>query len=888
MNFTKSYKLKIFKNNKEPVKGSKFKYPSKENNFVGTDVSELLKNNNVGILTGRINNLLCIDIDDYKSDFKFNYNNHSLDELINMTYTQRTGNGGYHLVFEYDPEIKQKQNISNDNICEVDTRSDNGYFISAGSIVNDKKYEIINNTNPIKIPASLKEFLLDNGYGANKPTPKSTSCKSTKQIVNNSLKEYHIIDSQLKYILDQKPVDYFNKVEFWKFTTCMKALNKYELWDQFNKARPKYDQEKNNVIWNNVDETKANLSVIFDDQLLHDSYFKLKKLPSSSLKNAIKINKQKLGYDFLEPNMNYVIKSDTGTGKTTSVKHYLKEHDLKFISIVSRRSLGREQHNIFNMHGLPTKYYEQEEQFNNGDNIIIQIDSLLKLKRNLDFSQYVLVLDECESILDHLVMSTTLRSTRCSVFKKFIQLLTECKNFISIDADITEKSLMFFNEFIKRDYSTYKNIYKHNKDVKAYEIADQRVMLDKIMKSDKYIICSDSKTECEKIYKYLSDSGHKNILLITSDTNDENIVFDDYDKIIFSPKIIYGIDSSIDRDVFCWYKGDTISPKKMVQQLSRARNINSIYYHFTNKKYTYNSISYKELYEINYKCVKYGLEKEGDNLLSNQFEYDPEIEDKYLFMYSKFEFDNLCFNTNKFAHFQKLLSDRGVIIKTDLFESAKENKMKLSKADALNIDEFFEIENNLKLLNLLGLTKDEAEPYFDLIKTYNFYSNHTNIKNFFFEKYDDDNYKYKINKQDDFLINVIKSNNQKLRLLKSLMEISGAKHLDKIDCKKIPSKKQIEKFKADYKIIFPKKSYSKKEFDFSTKYEINKIISEFFKILFGNIIEKKNVQKKGIRTIDYKINEDILTKHESMYNIKNDISSNNRILFLEDLDLDIN
>lgn len=866
MNFTNLLKLECFKNAKEPIKGSTFKDPSKEKNFGDVKVSELLKKNNVGILTGKVNNLICIDLDNYKDDFKFNYDHHTIDDLMNMTYCQKTGKGGLHLVYQYDPQIKQKQNIVNDNICQVDTRSDKGYFILAGSKVDGNEYKVINNIEPIKIPDTLKQFLLKNGYGESTPNKiskkASTVSKNTVDIIDSSTKDFYIIDKHLKYILDQKPTDFFNNVEFWKFTTIMKFLNKKTMWDNFNKARPKYNEQKNNDIWNNVDASKANLSLLFDDKILNDSYFKLKYTENSLLKNSVKINKQKLGYDFFNTDIDYIVKSDTGTGKTTSVKSFIKKNNYKFISIVSRKTLGREQHTIFNEDGISCKYYENEDYFNDDDNIIIQIDSVNKLRRNIDFTEYIIILDECESILDHLFMSSTLKNRRCSVFKKFIDILQKCKNFIGIDADITKKSLCFFDKFIKRSYTTYNNTYKHNKDVKAYEIANQTDMINKILESEQYIVCCDIAAEAKDIHKKLTDNGQKDILLITSEV-DEYYKFDDYKKIIFSPKIIYGIDSSMERDVFCWHKGTTISPREMVQQLSRARNIKNIYYNFINKKYNWNPITFKEVYNLNKESIKYGLNTD-DTLLSNDFEYDQELEDKYLYLYSKFEYEEICYNTNKFAHFIKLLDQRGVVIMSNLFEIKKENKIKLQKREPLNIDEFFNIENNKKILDFIGLTKDEARPHFDLLKKFNFFGLFYSIKKYFYNNYDDIYYRDKINTDDDFLINSIKSSNQKLRYLKKLCEIVESNNKYNINAVKIPNKKQQQKLFDEYKIIFlQNKSYQKKV-DLTNLYSINKFINDIYKTIFGNITKSKRLGTGKDRYYEYSIDEKIISGYDQI------------------------
>ena len=114
------------------------------------------------------------------------------------------------------------------------------------------------------------------------------------------------------------------------------------------------------------------------------------------------INKDKLGYDFIDDKHNYVIRSDTGTGKTTSFKHYIKNTNQKFISIVSRISLGEEQYNVFNEYGIDSKFYqflEDGQPFDNNDNCVTTIDSIVKL-RNIDISEYVLFLDEYASIIE--------------------------------------------------------------------------------------------------------------------------------------------------------------------------------------------------------------------------------------------------------------------------------------------------------------------------------------------------------------------------------------------------------------------------------------------------------------------------------------------------------
>ena len=74
---------------------------------------------------------------------------------------------------------------------------------------------------------------------------------------------------------------------------------------------------------------------------------------------------------------------------------------------------------------MSCKFYNIEDNFYNGDNIIITIDSVLKL-RNIDFSNYVIFLDEYNSLVNYLITSTTLKNKRTSIYNMFFKILKEC------------------------------------------------------------------------------------------------------------------------------------------------------------------------------------------------------------------------------------------------------------------------------------------------------------------------------------------------------------------------------------------------------------------------------------------------------------------------------
>ena len=130
--------------------------------------------------------------------------------------------------------------------------------------------------------------------------------------------------------------------------------------------------------------------------------FKYKKEPVNTIEATEIFDKNKIGYDYLQDVGNYIIKSDTGTGKTTAFKHYMDRSDGRpFLSIVSRISLADSQFDSFSKncgnrtiyhynHDVPTIINGKEvmapfvyREYNPLDSVIITVDSLSKFS---DFS----------------------------------------------------------------------------------------------------------------------------------------------------------------------------------------------------------------------------------------------------------------------------------------------------------------------------------------------------------------------------------------------------------------------------------------------------------------------------------------------------------------------
>ncbi len=126
---------------------------------------------------------------------------------------------------------------------------------------------------------------------------------------------------------------------------------------------------------------------------------------------------------------------------------------------------------------------------------------------------------------------------------------------------------------------------------------------------------------------------------------------------IFSPKIVYGVDILMKRPVYCYYKEHTIDPRSMVQQICRNRNITEVKYLFTKQSYTYNETTLDTIKEEVKLLDQYGYRDFGivEEYMNTNF--------TYLDLLSIVQYTKHCLHTNKRVHFRllMLLEKRGFI-----------------------------------------------------------------------------------------------------------------------------------------------------------------------------------------------------------------------------------
>ncbi len=120
---------------------------------------------NIALLTGKINNIIVIDIDN--NDNGITLWNELINKYGNINTPTVNSISGLHLYFKYDPEIKSSIKLKiNNKKYGIDIRSDKNLITVPPSVsnINNKKYKWIislEDTSIKTIPKWLKKFILN-------------------------------------------------------------------------------------------------------------------------------------------------------------------------------------------------------------------------------------------------------------------------------------------------------------------------------------------------------------------------------------------------------------------------------------------------------------------------------------------------------------------------------------------------------------------------------------------------------------------------------------------------------------------------------------------------------------------------------------------------------
>jgi len=234
-------KFNLMKNSKLP-KDDEFATHNR-NNYK----KDSYKLQNWGLVCGKVNNCIGLDLDLYNWDDKNPfYEFIGTKDVFKWAKEQntlciKTTSNGLHLIYELNNN--QLKNI-NDHKINIDIKTEGAYLVGAGSIVKSKitnewgEYTIFNNKKLVEMPEKLIEWLSTNlSYAKNNKENSKNKTKyknKTNQEIslNNDINKnyiYNFSENELTEILDNLPEEYILNHDYWLNTaSAMKSINKVQ------------------------------------------------------------------------------------------------------------------------------------------------------------------------------------------------------------------------------------------------------------------------------------------------------------------------------------------------------------------------------------------------------------------------------------------------------------------------------------------------------------------------------------------------------------------------------------------------------------------------------------------------------------------------------------
>jgi P4 family phage/plasmid primase-like protien len=257
------------------------------------------KHNGIALLTGKVNNIIVIDIDDI-NHWNQLLNKHNKKEPD--TVKAISGSGGIHLYFEYTDEFK---NIKSNSKCfgseyDIDIRTNGGCIISPptkyknNNLEKEAQYVWKKNIFDHKlksIPQWIKN-LLEKNIEKKKKNNKETESDEIINVPDPEISQEDIeIDfspEDIEILIDMLSDHRCETYSDWvNVGMCLFNINKYDnsIWIRWSKKSDKYENGACEKKWKSFKKTKEGLKIgslllwaKSDSPIKYDAFIKKKKL----------------------------------------------------------------------------------------------------------------------------------------------------------------------------------------------------------------------------------------------------------------------------------------------------------------------------------------------------------------------------------------------------------------------------------------------------------------------------------------------------------------------------------------------------------------------------------------------------------------------------------
>ena len=466
----KMNKIKLRLNSKTPIN----KWGDTRNHFESVDATKF----NVGLPCCAVNNMFVLDIDN-KDNGMEEFNKYTTQHGEPDTLTVKTPSGGMHYYFNVKTD-NHDLNYVIKQVCYtrsklggvgIDIRSNKGYVVAPPSSINGHSYEIVKDVDICDIPLSLADYLLElslNSSWKHNVVTTTTSTKTQFEMGEHLHKQYHyeIEDADVLKLLNMLGNDYVDNFELWfKITTILKGLNKHELWKKWSKGSSGYNSFNNKDYWKlarPIIDINYVVHILRNDGLLErrERCRKIEYVQKYKIYEPLTVDnfyckkiddsKQYVSdiwhYQDFEEFDTIIIKSCTGTGKTTAtaqhVEQYLKQHpQCNFLTLTTRTTLSDQHANSFS--NINLQHYQQVSNIAEIERLTLCLNSLHKLALDTnELEEYVVYIDEIASFLEF-THNDTLDNNIHTVYGMLMHIMKHAKKVIVSDALINDNVITF-------------------------------------------------------------------------------------------------------------------------------------------------------------------------------------------------------------------------------------------------------------------------------------------------------------------------------------------------------------------------------------------------------------------------------------------------------------
>ncbi len=604
-----------------------------------------------------------------------------------------------------------------------------------------------------------------------------------------------------------------------------------------------------------------------------------------------------------------MIKSHLGTGKTTFITKFIKDHlDKKIIVITPREIYAQNQHAELNKVGLDFRLY-QDYQNDNIDRVICQVESLHKFN---DIKYDIIIMDECESILKQfssLDTHGTNYSTNCDVF---YNLIKDSSKVIMADAFITNRSKVFVDNF-KKPIFYYDNIFNPYDRLCIKHPIYQSFVSDIINSIDnglkvcvlwasknkglKFIESDLFKTvmKGKKYYFYHGDRDKK----YNESIKNVNETWADAELVMYTTKITVGVnfDKLVYDRLYIYGTPDSATVRDIFQGSLRVRHLkeNLLHYYIeTENTFAKNQVHITDIDEIETKLNNNKYEVENfDKELNVSFKdmprwlrevhirniYESNINKAY---YEKVfnKYLSLCgYKKKNQTKFVDIGYEPGEIKVYNLYDDVKT----LTKDEFIKLKtkskQFYELTNDEKeqmhkyrfnkLFDMDKITKNE----FPINKLYNKYfvenTDQKTFYNFISELKSNETKVYLNETKHQEYAELVGNNHKKLKEIKEIVSLLGLKNsLDDTDISPENLNKAFEYMRPNFdKLNSIFNLRERKESEDITNRNLTELLNKILDSWCNGKLKKGNERqircpklKKRIRVIDYKIQNQFFDK----------------------------